>query len=76
MSQYGDGTFRQRLLDLILDEIDDQKDAFSVMGETMTVVSHLVEQVCNYDAGLRQVRSQAKREAYNELMKKLNTPDS
>jgi hypothetical protein len=71
-STFGDGTFKQRLLEHIMDECEQEGyDLFRGAEETMEVVSHLTSVAFRRDKALKEMYEQAKEAARRELMAKL-----
>jgi hypothetical protein len=71
-THFGDGTFKQRLLEHIIDECEQEGyDMFRGAEETMEVVSHLASIAFRRDKALSEMYEQAKDAARRELMAKL-----
>lgn len=74
MSQFGDRTFKQEVLEFIVDEAKTHNlDLFQAVEGVMDVVSHLALTAFRKDAALARMYERAKEEAKAELMKKMNS---
>jgi hypothetical protein len=72
MSTFGDRTFRQEVLDYILDEAKIHNlDHFQAVEALMDVVSHLAINAFRRDKALAQMYQDAKEAAKNELIAKM-----
>jgi hypothetical protein len=72
MSAFGDGSFKQRLLDHIISECEDEGiDLLYGVEAAMEVVTHLATEAYRRDAGLKAIYERAKRDAREELLSKL-----
>lgn len=73
MSWYGDGTFKQDLLDSIEDLISKHKLIKSeAVADVADVLAHLALTAFNRDEQMERVRAEAKEEAKRELKAKIN----
>ncbi len=71
-SDFGYGTFKQRLLDYIVDECRDEGyDLFRGIEEVMEVVSYLSGIAFQRDEALKKIYEKAKEDARRELIEKL-----
>jgi hypothetical protein len=73
MSFYGDGTFKQDLLDEIEHLISKHKlDKSSAVSDVADVLSYLALTAFNRDAEIEKAKAVAKQEAKRELLAKIN----
>jgi len=73
MSVFGQGTFRQRLLEHIIDECArDAMDLFEGVEATMEVVSEIARTASRRDDSIKKLYAQARADARQELVAKLN----
>ena len=71
-SFFGHGSFKQRLLEHIIDECESEGfDMFRGAEETMEVVSHLASIAFRRDVAIKELYEKAKSDAMNELIAKL-----
>ena len=72
-SWFGEGSFKQRLCDHIIEECEAEGyDLFRGAEEAMEVVSHITSIAFRRDKALNEMYEQAKRDAKKELMDKIN----
>lgn len=76
MSQayFGDDTFKQRVLDYILDQVEiDGIDSLVAVEHVLEVVSHLISSAFRREDEIGRIYKMAKEDALAELMKKLKS---
>jgi hypothetical protein len=74
MSTFGDRTFKQEVLDFIIDEAKTHNlDLLQAIEGVMDVVSHISLTAFRKDAALARIYERAKEDAKSELMKKMNS---
>ena len=74
MSAFGDGTFKQRILDFVKSECEDfNYDYFDAIGALTDIITELAATAYVKDKSLARLYQQAKEQARDELLAKLRT---
>jgi predicted house-cleaning noncanonical NTP pyrophosphatase (MazG superfamily) len=73
MSQFGHGSFKQNLLEHLLETAEDRQiDLLYTIEQVMEVVSHLASIAYKKDNAVKEIYEQAKEDAKRELLAKIN----